>query len=81
MTSGEHDDGRVPAVDGTRDAGSEPKPAILPQPTYWPAVLAFAACFALWGVLTSVWLIVAGLAGTLAAVAGWYGELRDAEEE
>jgi hypothetical protein len=58
-----------------------PRPANLPRPTYWPAVLALSICFGLWGILTSVWLIVVGLAGAAIALARWFGELRHEPEE
>ena len=59
----------------------EPQSHELPKPTYWPAVLALAVCFGLWGILTSVWLIVVGAAGTVVAAARWFGELRHEKSE
>ncbi|MEJ2720122.1 MAG: hypothetical protein P8181_03145 [bacterium] len=70
--------GEAKSPDGT---AHEPQPHVLPKPTYWPAVLALAVCFGLWGVLTSVWLIVVGAAGTVVAAARWYGELRHEKSE
>jgi hypothetical protein len=68
-------------METNRDNGHEPKPANLPQPTYWPAIMAIAVCFGLWGVLTSVWLIGVGLVGTVVAAVGWIGDLRDEADE
>ncbi len=59
----------------------DPGPETLPRPTFWPAILALSVCFALWGVLTSVWLIVVGAAGTLLAAARWFGELQHERDE
>jgi hypothetical protein len=59
----------------------EPRPAELPAPSFWPAVLAAGACFALWGVLTSPWLIAFGLVGVVTAAAGWIRELRDEPQD
>lgn len=58
-----------------------PRPEVVPRPTYWPSVLAAGICFGLWGLLTSVWLIVVGSAATLLAVAGWLGDVRHDENE
>jgi hypothetical protein len=60
----------APTVDS-----SEPRPPTLPSPTYWPATLALSACFALWGVLTSIWMVGVGVAGAGLAIAGWIREL------
>lgn len=61
--------------------GHEPRPTVLPRPTYWPAIMAASICFGLWGVLTSVWLIVVGAAGTVLSAAGWLGALRDEDDD
>jgi membrane protease YdiL (CAAX protease family) len=53
----------------------------LPRPTYWPAILALSICFALWGVLTSVWLTVVGVAGVVLAGARWLAELHHEQGE
>jgi hypothetical protein len=48
----------------------------LPQPTYWPAVLALGIVFLAWGLVTS-WLIFgAGLILLALALAGWIRESR-----
>ena len=63
------------------EKAGEPRPAVLPRPTYWPAVLALAVCFALWGILTSVWMIVPGVVVAAGACVGWFRELRDEDDE
>jgi hypothetical protein len=64
-----------------RDDEHQPKPANLPRPTYWPAIMAISVCFGLWGVLTSVWLTVVGAAGLVVSAVGWIGELGDEVDE
>jgi len=75
--------GTLPAVggDGSSAGWSEPRPAIVPRPTYWPAVLAASVTFALWGVLTSVWIVVVGAAGALLAAGAWFAEVQHDESE
>jgi hypothetical protein len=51
-------------------------PIHLPKPTHWPFVMALSTCFALWGVLTSIWVVAVGLGGVVLAAAGWVGDLR-----
>ena len=63
------------------DDGRKPKPRNLPQPTYWPAIMAAAICFGLWGVLTSALLTAVGLVGVVVAAIGWIGDLRDETDE
>ncbi len=63
-----------------RDGSAQPPPTLqhrMPEPTFWPAVMAVAICFALWGILTSPWIIVAGVLGIVLAAAGWIGDLHD----
>lgn len=73
--------------DGNPDQGldrkdwREPVSLHIPEPTSWPAVLALAACFSLWGVLTSPWLTVVGLAGVVLSAVRWMIELRDEPDE
>lgn len=57
------------------DGWSEPRPAVLPEPTYWPAALALGCTLLLWGVLTT-WLISAvGLGLLLTSLVGWLRDL------
>lgn len=47
----------------------------LPEPTYWPAVLAFGITLIFWGILTS-WIISGvGLIVFAVALTGWIGDL------
>ncbi len=48
----------------------------LPEPTYWPAVLAFGIVLFAWGIVTSYIIIGVGLIVFAVAVAGWIGDLR-----
>lgn len=66
---------------GTPGARQGSLPGTMPKPTYWPAILAFSVCFALWGVLTSYWLSVVGGGGIVLAAARWFGELRHEKNE
>ncbi len=53
-----------------------PLPARLPEPTYWPAVLALGLVAVLFGVLTSIVFSAVGLLVSVAALVGWIGGLR-----
>ncbi len=66
--------GREPAA---APEWGEPRSPEEAAPTFWPSILALGACFALWGVLTSPWMILAGVAATGLAVAGWIRETHD----
>ena len=48
----------------------------LPQPTYWPAVLALGITFLAWGILTSPIIIVVGLLLFAVGLGGWIGDLQ-----
>ena len=48
----------------------------LPEPTYWPAVMALGIVFIAWGIVTS-WLITGvGLILLGVALAGWIGDIQ-----
>lgn len=51
-------------------------PAHLPQPTYWPVVLALGVVFLAWGIVTTVAISAIGLALLALGLGGWIGELR-----
>lgn len=55
------------------------RPETVPRPTFWPASLAFGITFLVWGLVTSVVLIVVGLAVFVVSLMGWIGELRHEE--
>ena len=53
----------------------EPLPERIPEPTYWPFLLAFGIVLVFWG-LVSAWLIsLAGAIIFFASLAGWIGEM------
>ncbi|MEJ2597912.1 MAG: hypothetical protein P8Z00_06230 [Anaerolineales bacterium] len=52
-----------------------PLPEKIPEPSYWPALLAFGVVLIFWG-LVSTWLIsLAGIIITGFSLAGWIGEM------
>ena len=53
---------------------SQPKPEILPRPTYWPAAMALGITFLFWGLVASPAISVIGLTLFGIALAGWIGE-------
>ena len=55
----------------------EALPEKIPEPTYWPAMLAFGIVLIFWG-LVSTWLIsLAGVIITGFSLAGWIGAMID----
>ena len=57
--------------------GWEPLPAEnLPRPTYFPAGLAMGTTFIFWGLISSVVVLLVGVALFIAAMAGWITEIR-----
>jgi hypothetical protein len=48
----------------------------LPQPTYWPAVLALSIILMLWGIVTTFIISAVGFILFAIALSGWIGELR-----
>jgi len=73
----ESDHGKSPAGDDWTAA----RPAVIPRPTFWPAAVAFGITFFLWGLITSVVLIVVGLSMFVVSIIGWIGELRHEERQ
>jgi len=55
---------------------SVPKPAVIPQPTYAPASMAFGTTLFFWGFVTSPVLLGVGFLVMVAALVGWIGEMR-----
>jgi hypothetical protein len=47
----------------------------LPEPTYWPAVLALGITFIAWSFVTSYIIFVVGLILFALALAGWIGDI------
>jgi hypothetical protein len=58
-----------------RSGWQKPQPETLPEPTYWPAVVAIGVVSILWGIVTT--FIISGIGFVLTAVAiyGWVREL------
>lgn len=54
---------------------NKPLPEHLPNPTYWPAMLAFSMMLALLGPVTSMWFTLVGFILGGFALAGWIGEM------
>ncbi len=74
----------LPSTPGLHQAWNKPKPEKLPQPGYWPALMALGIAFFLWGfavifneiIITSFILSGAGLILMIIALVGWIGDLR-----
>ena len=57
--------------------GWEPlPPETLPRPTYFPAGLAMGTTFIFWGLISSIVVLLVGVALFIAALAGWITEIR-----
>jgi len=65
-----------PTAPALRSGWRHPDHSGLPQPTYWPAVLALGITFLAWGIVTSLVISGVGLVLFALALAGWIGELR-----
>jgi hypothetical protein len=65
-----------PAAPALRPGWHHPDHSGLPQPTYWPVVLALGITFIAWGIVTSLLISIVGLVLFALAIAGWIGELR-----
>jgi hypothetical protein len=53
-----------------------PRPARLPHPTYWPAVLAMGIVILAWGLVTNAVVTVVGVVIFFVALMGWIGDMR-----
>jgi len=51
------------------------RPAHIPEPTFWPAVLALGVIFVLWGVITTPIVTIIGLGVSALSIGKWIGEL------
>jgi hypothetical protein len=56
-------------------------PAKLPEPGVWPATLALAITFLVWGLVTSLIITGVGLALFAVALAGWIRDIRHERAE
>ena len=51
------------------------RPAVLPEPTYWPAVFALGNTLLLWGLLTTWIISAAGLILFIGSLSGWIRDI------
>lgn len=51
------------------------QPQRLPQPTYWPFMLALGIVVLLWGILTNIIVSIVGFFVFVIALAGWIKDL------
>lgn len=58
------------------DEWSEPQPQTIPEPTYWPLVLAFGTTVASLSLVTSWFFLLLGVPLMVLALSRWTGELR-----
>lgn len=66
------------AGEAARSQWSEARPEIIPSPSIAPPAMAFGITLFMWGLLTSVVLIVVGLVVMITALTFWIGEIRHA---
>jgi hypothetical protein len=75
-------DQTVPPL-GEKAGWNYPKPERLPQPTYWPLVVAFGIALTLFGIVHSIAITyvisVVGLVLLVIGISGWIGDLRHGE--
>jgi len=64
-----------PARTGAPDGWSLPRPERIPRPTYWPAIMALAIAFMLFGVVTSWIFTGTGAVMFVLSLGKWIGEL------
>jgi hypothetical protein len=64
-----------PARADSRDGWSVPRPERIPRPTYWPAIMALAIAFMLFGVVTSWIFTGTGAVMFVLSLGKWIGEL------
>lgn len=72
---------KSPALAVPDDAWGKPRPYVIPRATYWPAMMAFGITFLLWGFVTSLVVLFAGVIVFAVSLAGWIGEMRHEQEE
>ena len=65
----------TPAERPSRDGWSAPLPERIPRPTYWPAIMALAIAFMLFGIVTSWAFTAVGFVMFVLSLAKWIGEL------
>jgi hypothetical protein len=60
---------------------SEPKPAVLARPTWWPAAMALGSTLLAWGIVTSFVIVALGTGVFAISLGGWIREIRLEQEE
>jgi|HubBroStandDraft_5_1064220.scaffolds.fasta_scaffold3280006_2 hypothetical protein len=55
---------------------NRPKPEVISEPTWWPAALAFGATLFVWGLVTSIVILIIGAVVTIISLIGWIGDIR-----
>lgn len=56
---------------------SKPKPEVIPEPTYWPAVFGLGLAFLMWGFISNIFVWGMGFILLVVAIVGWIGDLRN----
>ena len=51
-------------------------PQEIPEPTFWPFILAFGVMFLFWGIIGSFIMSLVGVLIMIVSIAGWVSELR-----
>lgn len=59
-----------------REGWSRPKPEVLAEPTCWPPGVALGSTLIAWGLITSVIVLLVGLATFALSLAGWIQDIR-----
>ena len=67
-------------VHGLPTGWSRPLPAELPEPTYWPAVMALGIVLFAWGFVTTFLITGIGLILVIMAFRGWIGDIRHEQQ-
>ena len=57
------------------DAWPAARPEHEPEPTWWPAALAFGITLCAWGIITSWLMFCGGLVVTAVAIGGWIRDI------
>jgi hypothetical protein len=58
-----------------QEGWSRPLPEKVPERTYWPLAMSVGIVFALWGIVSSFFVSLAGVLVFTVATAGWVGDL------
>lgn len=60
-----------------RPGWTVPEHMELPEPTYWPAVMALGIAFMAWGLITTLLISLVGLLLLALALVGWIGDIHN----